>query len=142
MKKRLCALLGVVALLPTACANEASFRDTTWQIVNVYSNPNMPSELPGQAKMAFGSSTVTGYTGCGSFQGRVHFEPSAEEPEKMTFRDMNFQDVTCDGTQRYFHDELVTLLDGEFEAKREKDNLLLSKPGDVDRQGVRLLVSR
>ncbi|MEJ5998915.1 META domain-containing protein [Corynebacterium sp. H130] len=138
MRKLLAALACACAL--SACSTDIPM-STTWQITNVYVSDQFPSQVPEPAYLVFGGSTVTGSTGCSQIQGRVHFSPNADQPEKASFSDMNFQDPTCEGSQRFFHDQLTNLLAGEFEVKKSGDELLLTKTGEFDRQGVRLVAS-
>lgn len=146
LMRGLSTVLACSAVLSTAvlsgCAPEEVPMSTTWQITNVYVTEDKPSQSPGSAYLIFGNSTVTGSTGCGQFQGLVAFTPSFDAPEKARFSDMKFAEPTCQGSGRYFHDQLVTLLDGEFEVRRQSDEILLSKPTELDRPGVRLVAAR
>lgn len=136
-------LVPAVALLAcvAGCSNDIPM-STTWQVSNVYVSPDTPSQVPEPAYLVFGDSTVTGSTGCGELQGRVSFSPNAQHPERAMFRDMNVSDASCSGPQRFFHDQLVTLLTGEVEVKRERDEMLLTKTDGVDRPGIRLVAAK
>lgn len=138
--KKLAVLLGCAATL-TACAQDIPL-STTWQVTNVYVSPDTPSHVPEPAYLVFGDSTVTGSTGCAEIQGRVSFSPDANRPTHATFRDMNFSDVSCQGTQRFFHDHMAQMLDGEFEVKKENDEMLLTKTDGLDRPGIRLVAAK
>lgn len=138
MKKLLAVLVCGVAL--TACSNEIPMSNT-WQVTNVYTSPDVPSQVPVPAYLVFGDSTVTGSTGCAEIQGRVSFTPDAAQPTHASFRDMNFRDASCEGSQRFFHDQMVALLGGELEVKKEKDEMLLTKTDGLDRPGIRLVAA-
>ncbi|MFV8396043.1 META domain-containing protein [Corynebacterium hindlerae] len=139
------ALLASAALLcaatVTGCATSETPMSTTWQITNIYINPETPSEPPNPAFMVFGNSTVTGNTGCSQFQGMVQFSPSVDEPERAQFRDMQFDVADCVGPQQFYHQKLTTILQGDFKVRRSEDEMVLTKVGELDPPGVRLVAS-
>lgn len=141
MKKIIATLLlGCTTASAAACTN-AKNSDTTWQISQVYLNPETPAGLPDHvsAVMVLGGSTVTGDTGCTPFQGKVAYD---REAQKVTFSHMKFREANCVGAERYFHDALVTLLDGEFEQKQTESELLLTKsPGGLNAPSIRLVAT-
>lgn len=138
MRKFLAVALSALTL--TACSTDIPV-SSTWQITNVYVKPDTPSNVPEPAYLVFGETSVTGSTGCAQIQGRVSFSPSYDAPTSISFRDMNFEETHCEGSQRYFHDQLVVLLSGEMAVKKQGDEMLLSKTGELDKPGVRLVAS-
>lgn len=139
MKRIIAAILTVLTVAGCALPEPTK---TTWQITNVYSDANTPSQLPEPAYLVLGNTSVTGSTGCGQFQGRVKISPNVDNPTSIEFRDMNFEPARCEGAQRYFHDQLVPMLQGIVEVKKEHGEMLLTKPTEFDRPGVRLIIAQ
>ncbi|MDU0478936.1 hypothetical protein QVA66_06765 [Staphylococcus chromogenes] len=127
----------------TACAEQRN-SDATWQITEVHTDPAKPGGLPQDvsAVMVLGTKTVTGDTGCAPFQGKVEFD-KLDQPTKATFSKVRYKVTDCVGAGRYFHDALVTLLDGEFAVKKSDTELLLTKePAGLDAPSIRLVATR
>lgn len=150
---------GVGAALLTACGSD-ELANSTWQITNVYTAEQKPSELPasiaGAAVLSFGGSSITGFTGCANLQGLVEFT-SDDKPaqpgqaDRLTVSELNVQepDDSCQGQQRYVHDAVVDVLSHtplEVQPLRngsgDVDALLLREQTDaVNKPGLRLAVS-
>lgn len=139
MRKLLIPLACAFAL--AGCATDIPM-STTWQIANVYVSTDTPSQVLEPAYLVFGDSTVTGSTGCAAIQGRVSFKPDAKNPTSVNFRHVNISEPSCDGAQRFFHDHMVSMLSGEFEVKKERDEMLLTKTDGMDRPGIRLVAAK
>ncbi|AKK03949.1 META domain-containing protein [Corynebacterium epidermidicanis] len=146
MSRRTIPLLfsGLVAGTALVACTPPHNSDITWQINEVYLDPATPASLPGDvtATMVMGGATVTGDTGCAAYQGRVKFD-NLDDPHSVTFSTMRFQETQCIGAQRYFHDALVTLLDGEFAVtKTDKEMRLTKQPAGLDAPSIRLVATQ
>ena len=145
----LCCTIAFTTALAGCSAAQPEVINSTWQITNVYTNPDTPSGLPdsvaGTATMVFGDSTVAGFTGCAPFQGRVSFtkDGAAAKPSEanhVDFHDMEIHEADCTGKERFFHDALADMLHGGFSMSRDGEDLILTTDGeDVDRPGIRLV---
>lgn len=112
---------------------------TSWQVTNVYTEPNTPSSLPpeiaGRAVMVFGDSTVTGDTGCAPFHGSASFTKDgkaapADQADRVEFSHLDLDtkrvsDESCPGASRHFHDALVQLIQGPLKVRFEGDTGLV-----------------
>lgn len=144
MKRAIAAtLLSAAGLIGLASCTEPASGNVSWQISQVYVTPDKPAGLPDNvmATMVLGNSTVTGNTGCAPFQGRITTD-KPNEASVITFQRMRYKEADCEGSARYFHDELVRLLDGEFTVKRSERELLLTKKTDgVTAPAIRLVAT-
>lgn len=146
--------VGAAALL-AACSQDTPLVDPTWQIVNVYRDPGVPSQVPdssaGDAVMVFGHSSVAGNTGCGSFQAKVTYQAGGEvvapgDADAIVFTALNIQPPgQCEGAALYVHEQLAEMLHGQFDISHDPDHggeLLLHKHTDaVDKPAIRLVAN-
>lgn len=139
--------------LLTACAQEPLIGETTWQVTAIYTEPGTTAAVPGPAaglaQLAFGTSTVSGFTGCVPLQAEAAYTDAAgerrdpEDAERITFSRVTVDDAPgdCVGGARHVHDELVALLDGPFEVSHPGDSeMVLTQVSDaIDAPAIRLV---
>lgn len=139
--------------LLTACAQEPLIGETTWQVTAIYTEPGATATVPGPAaglaQLAFGTSTVSGFTGCVPLQAETAYTDATgerrdpEDAERITFSRVTVDDAPedCVGGARHVHDELVALLDGPFEVSHPGDSeMVLTQVSDaIDAPAIRLV---
>ncbi|WP_080796686.1 hypothetical protein [Corynebacterium pacaense] len=126
--------------------------DSTWLVTNIYLFPgdeNVVSDLVAtQPSIDFGRTSVTGFTGCVPFQGRVSFDDGGQRgdinrADHITFSELTFDELPedCLGQERLIHEDLVALLPEAFELSHRSDTeiLLTSDVDALDRPSIRLV---
>lgn len=134
--------------LLSGCAQDPLIGETTWQVTAIYTEPGATAAVPGPAaglaQLAFGTSTVSGFTGCVPLQAEAAGERrDPEDAERITFSRVTVDDAPedCVGGARHVHDELVALLDGPFEISHPGDSeMVLTQVSDaIDAPAIRLV---
>ncbi|AFM08053.2 hypothetical protein [Corynebacterium pseudotuberculosis] len=157
MKAKAIAVVCLLAIGLTGCGEKKQqVAGSQWQVTNVYTTPEFPNEVPdaiaGSVMMSFGDSSMTGFTGCAPFQGKVSFsaegkqDVAPQDADRLTVQAVKFQpidDATCEGRTRYIHDSLVSIIvDASFNVRHDSpDVMTLLRSGDsVDAPAIRLVV--
>lgn len=146
---KVCHALLSATLLVASCSSQPV--GETWQITDVYTTPGMPSSIPeevsGAVAISFGSSTISGFTGCARFRGAYTGGP-IETATAVEFSDLEFKpiDDSCQGRTRYLHDSLVSMLvDSSFTASHKANNILVltsaAEDNAIDPPAIRLASS-
>lgn len=155
--KKFAAVIACAAVLSACASNEqpTQVQAATWQISDVYVDPDMPSQVPaevaGATTMTFGGRSANGFTGCSSFNGIVSFtqgENQAAAPEDadtVRFTDVEFSPIDegqCVGKILYVHDALVHMLvEDTFTIRHSPDGSmrLVVRNNQPDPQGIHLV---
>lgn len=140
-------LAAAAMIFPLALAGCAGGQ--TWQVVGVYTDPELPGDLPADAAGAvnFGvrGSHFKGSTGCADVSGTY-----TEADGRVELSDVKVADPgACGGGARHTHDQLAGLLvDGaSYTLKRLSDyEVVLTAGGEgdddpaADRPAIRLML--
>ncbi|AZA08492.1 hypothetical protein [Corynebacterium pseudopelargi] len=133
-----------------ACAQPEPIQNVQWQVTNLYTTPEYPSELPdavaGAVTLTFGASSMTGDTGCARLQAVVDYDTKdPAEAKEMTVREIEFDPIDekqCTGHARFVHDHMVEILhDGHFDIRPEPNSsakVLLKQSDQFQRPGLRI----
>ncbi len=158
--KRALVLLAAAATLaactPEPAPVEGSLIGQTWQVTDIFTEPEAPSTVSGSAagavEIVFGDSTATGSTGCAPLQADVRFVSGqdavpADEAEAVEFREVGIPDpadagMPCEGTRAWAHGHMTRLLtDGatfDIESVSPTEMVLTLRGDAVDRPALRL----
>lgn len=134
--KRWLVLLPALALV--GCASTQ-----TWQVVAVYTAPDLPGDVPadaaGRVNFAVDGTTFTGSTGCADVAGEF-----AQDGDTVTLETITVGDVgECTGGTRHIHEQLVPLLtQGATFTRRDLSEYEVMLTGDntVDPPSIRLML--
>ncbi|GGG80385.1 hypothetical protein [Corynebacterium pelargi] len=133
-----------------ACSQPEPVQNVQWQVTNVYTTPEYPSEVPdsvaGAVTLTFGASSLTGSTGCARLQAVVDYDTKdPSEAKEMTVREIVFDPIDeqqCTGHARFIHDHMVDILhDGRFDIRPEPNSsakVLLKQSDQFQRPGLRI----
>lgn len=98
----------------------STLRGPAWQVVAIYTDPEVPGELPaaaaGTAHLAFGGASITGTTGCAALQGSVEFSDegesvSADRASQVRITGISYdKQGDCTGELLYTHEQLQAIL--------------------------------
>ncbi|AIU33392.1 MULTISPECIES: hypothetical protein [Corynebacterium] len=159
MKVKVTAALCLLALGLAGCGEKKQqVAGSQWQVTDVYTTPEFPHEVPdaiaGAAVMSFGGSSMTGFTGCAPFQGKISFSAqekqnvAPQDADRLTVKAVKFQpidDATCEGRTRYIHDSLVDIIvDASFTVRHDGAGVitLLRNGNAIDSPAIRLVVKQ
>ncbi|QDZ42001.1 hypothetical protein [Corynebacterium sp. sy039] len=135
----LTAISLIAGLALSACAGpEKKITDSTWQVTNVYTTADYPSEIAdevaGAVTMTFGGTTVQGFTGCAPFNAIVSFNNDShntrpEQAQRLSISDIKFRDTDpqqCQGKVQFFHEAIVEMLTyGKFTISHPQPDIML-----------------
>ncbi|ARU46740.1 hypothetical protein [Corynebacterium silvaticum] len=159
MKAKATAVLCLLAISLAGCGQQKQqVAGSQWQVTDVYTTPEFPHEVPdaiaGAAVMSFGGSSMTGFTGCAPFQGKISFSAqekqnvAPQDADRLTVKAVKFQpidDATCEGRTRYIHGSLVDIIVGaSFDVRHDGPGVitLLRSGESVDSPAIRLVVKQ
>lgn len=144
------AVLGTVTVAAaTGCAAAgddgvaASLAGPTWQIVGVYTDPNLPGDLPGDAagtaSLTFGARSMKGQTSCAPLRATITAEGTHLRLDEVEIDDAG----NCTGGARHTHDQLAGILTpgASFEVRRygDAEALLTSNRGELNSPSIRVM---
>ena len=120
---------------------------TTWEIVALYTDPDVPGDVPldaaGRAVIVFGRESLTARTGCAPLQAGASISDSDVQLRGVTTGKL---DSDCAGGSRRLHTQLSEILvpDAEFDLRRygEDEITLTARRGhgiDLNPPTIRLV---
>lgn len=142
------------------CTSPEPLANTVWQISDVYTTTEYPSQVPdslaGLMRLSLGDGSFTGFTGCSHIIGTVTYTTAAgkdttiDEAATMTPTGVEVQPIEegkCIGRDRFLHEGVVAVLSaGPLQVERRAaGELVLRAVGDngpgADQPALRLVRS-
>ncbi|AIG64662.1 hypothetical protein CATYP_08920 [Corynebacterium atypicum] len=156
LRRGLVSALCAGAVCATAdCAQDPLLDEATWQVTAIYTEPGQPAAIPapaaGIALLAFGKSTISGFTGCVPIQAMASYfddhgqHTSAAQASRMELNQVTIANAepSCEGPARHVHDELVPLLHGAFKISHvgSTEIVLTQDVPAIDAPAIRMAAS-
>lgn len=111
MKRAWIPAVAVCAVAACTPADTHPLADRTWEIIAVYTDPDMPGDVPadaaGRAALTFGRNSLTARTACAPLQARASVAADSVRLERVKVGSL---DDACAGGSRRLHEQLVGLL--------------------------------